>query len=506
MAEAGFWTDARALAASLLHQAPTEPELLGLDACLAHRTGAITEALQHWKALSARRGPEGRKELEAWLRLARASQDRRGLIAAERVLAGAAGAGRLSAHPLLVQVRRALGDVRGAAEAEEAYEQAFGRRMHWLTPEERMTALEARPMGGDRLARLALPPVEGLDDGPRQGIALLAAGRAQEARRALDGGPPGWKAAALLAAGAPRPALREAEAALLAAGLDGPLACLFVDALHASSAQATPAAHELARGALERMVARGRPDPGALLRLARLAERSGDAATAAAHRARHRALVESSWPPPGVVRSAAVYALPGRKKGLLHDVIARRHVAGDSERGRLLDEEIHGELAPGAKAQIRRIFAAVREWLLTKHPEEAERIDGAAYGVHVTKEDEPSGGPSLGLPVAMAFASAMLGLSVPSRLAFTGALSYDATGRITVLPVGDLGPKLKATLHAGAEVLVLPASQRDEALSGAFVPRRIAEGAVAVASTLDDALALVRAHGPQDPLLRPGGP
>lgn len=497
LAEAGFWVDARATIASLLEGAAADPELLGLDACLAHRTGAITEALVQWKALSERRGPEARKELALWARLSEATKDRRSLLHAERVLSHLAAAGRFSAHPVLVHVRRALGDGPGAEEAEATYEQAFRKRMHWLSPHERIAALEGRPVGADRLGRLDLPPAEGLSTGTRQGIALLAAGSFPEARAALASSSPGWKAASLLAAGDPKLALREAEDALLSRGLDGPLASVFAEAVVAAGPGATPnpAAWDVARRSLERMVASGRPDTQALLHLARLAERGGDLAQAREHLARHQAARDNPWPPPGVVRSAAVYALPGRKKGLIHDVIARRLAASGGELGRLLDEEIHGELAPGAKAQIRRIFAGVREWLVAKHPEQVEAIDGAAYGLHVTKEDEPSGGPSLGLPVAVAFASAMLGIRVPSELAFTGALSYDAAGRLTVLPVGDVGPKLKATLHAGARTLVVPAAQREEALSGAHVPRRIAAEAVAPVATLDDVLELVRRHG-----------
>lgn len=93
----------------------------------------------------------------------------------------------------------------------------------------------------------------------------------------------------------------------------------------------------------------------------------------------------------------------------------------------------------------------------------------------------------------MAFASAMLDLPIPRHVVFTGALSYDAFGRIAVLPVGDVGLKLKGALHAGAQLLVLPEAQRREALSGQQVPRRIAERSTVFVSTLDDALDLVLA-------------
>src|SRR5690606_7608000 len=134
------------------------------------------------------------------------------------------------------------------------------------------------------------------------------------------------------------------------------------------------------------------------------------------------------------------------------------------------EREIHGASGTGVRAHLRRTFAAVREVLEAKWPERAAGFDRCGWSIHFTKEDEPSGGPSLGLPAAMAFASALLDVALPPSLVFTGAVTYDAPGRLAVRPVGELGRKIEATLHAGASALVFPAAQREEAFSGQVVP------------------------------------
>ncbi|HEY0840485.1 MAG TPA: S16 family serine protease, partial [Vulgatibacter sp.] len=233
------------------------------------------------------------------------------------------------------------------------------------------------------------------------------------------------------------------------------------------------------------------PGPRALRCLAALEEHAGRTGTAAHLRERAAALAENPWPPPGVVRAAAILAFGGKPKGLVHDLIARRIPAEGAGGGKLAETEIHGELGDGVREHIRRTFAAVRESLAARYPERTEEFDRFDYGIHITKEDEPSGGPSLGLPMAVAFASALLQVRVPSDHVFTGALSYDGAGKLTVRQVGELGLKLKATLHAGARMLVLPAMQLEEATAGVEVPRSIAVRSAMPVSSLDDVLARV---------------
>lgn len=607
LAEAGFFADARALVGAVREAFPSDPEAIGLEGALAHRAGAISEALHCWRNLqiasphgqaaiarlaSIREEEEGKRglgpsrtdlplvrkairhvadghfetalslcaegkrlaaaaadkeqhklltlleslihevsgrygaaayvleglgrdptyahdpdRLALLARVSESAKDREGLVSAERVLDFLTAYGKLSAFERLAQVRRALGNEAGARQAEESFEEAFRRRMHWLAPRERLAALQRRPLPLYRLRPLRLPGMDEIRDPPSRGIALLARGRVAAAERFLSSAPEGWAAVHRLAAGRVDDAAARASAALLAKGEpDGPLACILMEAV-ARIPGAIPSREvlELARRSLERMIEAGRPDEDALRHLATLEERGGDREAAARHAARLAAARERGWPPPGVVRAAAVYAMPGKPKGLVHDIIARRQPAAAHEKGRLLEEAIHGELPEPSRAQVRRTFAAVREWLLAVHPERSETIEAFAYGIHVTKEDEPSGGPSLGLPVAMAFASAMLGIRIPSHLVFTGAISYDSAGRIAVLPVGDVELKLKGALHAGASTLVLPGAQREEALAGSHVPRRIAEASVAFVATMDEALAIALRHtAHRAPLALPG--
>lgn len=495
LAEGGFREDARTAALSLDGRWPKEPEILGLLGALAHREGAISEAIRHWNALYDALGLPPHGEVERLRLLATAGEyapTAEGWVAAARAWAFLARSGKLSAYGRLAQSRRRLGNEEGARRAELAYEEAFRRRMHWLSPHERMAALTRRPLPLQRLRGMELPPLDELVDPLARGIGLLAHGRFRAAHRALAREDAGWRSISLLATEGEEAARLAADALLDRGELDGPLGFVLAHALAVAPAARVPRpALELSRASLERMAAQIPPEEEALFYLGLLAARMGHATDARAHFDRLLALRRRGWPPPGVVRAAAIYALRGRQRGLVHDVIVRRLTPRHGEGGRLLETETHGEFAPGARAQLRRIFASVREWIIGRHPQHQEAIDAFAYGIHVTKEDQPSGGPSIGLPVAVAFASLMLGRPASGGMVFSGALSYDAVGRIAIQPVGDAGLKLKGALHAGARILVLPSAQREEALSGQHVPRRIAERSVAFVDTLDEALALL---------------
>lgn len=509
LAETGFWEDARALGDRLRVRWPREPEVLGLLGNLAHRTGAISEAMRHWTALYdalglASASPSGLERLSLLAAANDCAPTAEGWVSAARAWDFLARSGKLSAYERLAKSRRRLGNEAGARKAELAYEDAFRRRMHWLSPEERMRALLDRPLPVQRLRGLELPPLDRLVEKKARGIALLARGRFASARRALEPEGGAWLAIAELGCGEGERAARIAAEQLEREGPRGPTAFVLANAVAlAPRARLPRAAIELALEALRPMVERARPDEEALYYLAFLQERMGRRGAARAAFSRLEALRKQAWPPAGVARAAAICALRGRQRGLVHDVIVRRFRPGDDERGRLIDREVHGEFAPGAREQLRRTFAAVREWLHGRYPDRGEAFDAWGYGIHVTKEDQPSGGPSLGLPAAMAFVSAMLDLPIPRHVVFTGALSYDALGRIAVLPVGDVNLKLKGALHAGARILVLPASQREEVLSGEQVPRRIAERSIAFVDTLDDALDWLLSLASDAPKARP---
>lgn len=489
-------------------------KLLTLLEALVHELGGRLDAAVATLERMGRE-PAFAHDLDRLALLARICEragDRAGLISAERVLHFLASSGKLSAYDRLIQVRQMLGDGAGVEQAQAAYEVAFVRRMQWLQPKERLAALPGRYVPRARLAHRELPPIEEAEDSIERGILLWVQGRLDEAERHLVAGPLPWRAALALDAGRVEETLALATAAIEARGvLDAPLAWLLADALAAHERafpkRAPPeggaAALSLARSALRRGLASGPVDTDLLERLIVIEGARGDDEEVERLRERLRLVREHPWPPPGVVRAAAVYGMPGKVKGLVHDIVARRRPAARGEGGRLIDAELHGNFAPGTKQLVRRTFAAVREWLLVCRPELRDTVESFTYGLHVTKEDEPSGGPSIGLPVGIAFASAMSGRSVPQEFVFTGALSYDGIGKIAILPVGEIGPKLKGVLHCGARWLVLPSSQRDEALLGAFVPPAIAERSIHLVASFAEAWELV--ENPHS-AIRPPGP
>ncbi len=491
----------RALAAS-----PGDREqrkLLGLLEALLHELGGrLGDAIASLEELGV--DPAFSLDIDRLSILARICErkgDRGSILVADRVLSFLAESGKLSAFPRLIELRRILGDEAGGQEVERAFERAFSSRMHWLTPPARLAAAARRYVPVARLAALALPPPETVEAGVERGISLLVRGDPRAALRSLPDDRPAWRAAALLETDSRREALAAAVEAILASREpDVPLAFLIASILSTVDClPAPPQAIDRAREALHLHIATSPASPRSLRCLAVLEDRAGAHGEATTLRARAAAACERPWPPPGVVRAAAIYSLRGKSKGLVHDVIARRVPAEGLQRGRLLDSEIHGCLGEGVRDQLRRTFASVREALVARFPDRAVEMDGWSYGLHLTKEDEPSGGPSLGLPVAVAFASVLLDVRVPSRYVFTGALSYDAAGKLTVRKVGELGHKLKATLHAGARTMVLPASQADEALSGHQVPKAIAAASIHPVGTLDDVLALLLTDSPTIP-------
>lgn len=410
--------------------------------------------------------------------------DRAGLLAAERVLDFMASSGILSAYPRLLQIRRSLGDEDGLRALEERWEEAFRQRIQRSTPEERLAAATGRYVPPERLRRLLLPAPPAVEDPAERALLRLLYGDGAAAVEALAA-VPGWRAEALLSLG------RHEEAAAAAAEAvrlqpDLPHALLV-----ARCPSPEPGAQAAAREILAAATEEGPAHAELLRALARLEELRGDDEAAARLRLRAEAAERRPWPPPGVVRAAAIHQSPGRQSGLVHEIIVRPIRSRKKDRGKLIDDEIHGDMGRGVRADLRRIFAAVRETLEARYPERAESFERCAWSFHFTKEDEPSGGPSLGLPAAMAIASALLDLPVPPTLVFTGAVTYDAAARIAVRPVGELGRKLEATLHYGGTALVFSAAQREEALSGQVVPPSFAREIATPVATFDEALRLV---------------
>lgn len=190
--------------------------------------------------------------------------------------------------------------------------------------------------------------------------------------------------------------------------------------------------------------------------------------------------------PVGRVLAAAVYNLVGKPRGLVHEVWAARRPA---ERGRAgFLEEILGNLTPELTQAVRNTFLSVREYARAKWPERTRDILDYSYTYKVTKEDEPSGGLSAGLPTALAFLSVFLDRPVPQTIASTGALVADAHDVLVVRPIGEPEYKVRGAYNRNLAKILLPAGNRREVEESSLVPSAICREIVLFVSNLDEAV------------------
>jgi Lon protease (S16) C-terminal proteolytic domain len=191
----------------------------------------------------------------------------------------------------------------------------------------------------------------------------------------------------------------------------------------------------------------------------------------------------------GRVLSAAVYHFAGRAKGLIHEVWAARKPAGRG-RGGFLDE-ILGNLTSELTQAVRNSFLAVREYARANLPHLTGDILDFNYSYKVTKEDEPSGGLSAGLPTALAFLSVFLDRPVPQDLAASGVLVTDAHDILVVRPVGEVEWKVRGAYNRNLRLLILPEGNRVELAHSVQVPGPICDELVQFVADLDSAVSLV---------------
>jgi ATP-dependent Lon protease len=109
----------------------------------------------------------------------------------------------------------------------------------------------------------------------------------------------------------------------------------------------------------------------------------------------------------------------------------------------------------------------------------------------VTKEDEPSGGLSVGLPTALAFLSVFLNRPVPQDLASSGMLITDAHDVLVVRPVGEAEEKVRGAYNRNLRRMLLPEGNRADLAHGMQVPQPIWEELVSFVPDLDSAVKLV---------------
>jgi tetratricopeptide (TPR) repeat protein len=191
----------------------------------------------------------------------------------------------------------------------------------------------------------------------------------------------------------------------------------------------------------------------------------------------------------GRVLSAAVYHFAGRAKGLVHEVWAARKPVPAGQGGFL--DEILGNLTPELTQAVRNIFLAVREYARATLPHRTADILDFNYSYKVTKEDEPSGGVSAGLPTALAFLSVFLDLPVRQDLASSGMLVTDAHDVLVVRPVGEAEEKVRGAFNRNLRRVILPAGNRPDLERGFQVPRPIWQELVCFVPDLDSAVELV---------------
>jgi tetratricopeptide (TPR) repeat protein len=191
----------------------------------------------------------------------------------------------------------------------------------------------------------------------------------------------------------------------------------------------------------------------------------------------------------GRVLSAAVYHFADAAKGLVHEVWVTRRRVAPGEGGQL--EEVFGNLTPEFGQAVRNIFVSVREYTLAKLPHLAGELASFNYAFKVTKEDEPSGGVSGGLPTALALISAFIDRPVPQDIAASGALVADAHDVLVVARVGEAEFKVRGAYNRNLRAVLLPEGSRADVERSHHVPRAICDELVVFVEDLDAAVSFV---------------
>jgi len=191
----------------------------------------------------------------------------------------------------------------------------------------------------------------------------------------------------------------------------------------------------------------------------------------------------------GRVLSAAVYHFASRAKGLIHEVWAARKPVAPGHGGFL--DEILGNLTSELTQAVRNSFLAVREYARANLPHLTVDILDFNYSYKVTKEDEPSGGLSAGLPTALAFLSVFLDRPVPQDLASSGVLVTDAHDVLVVRPVGEAEWKVRGAYNRNLRLVILPEGNRADFERSIQVPRAVSTELVRFVPDLDSAVKIV---------------
>jgi len=437
---------------------------------------------------------------------------------------------RVGALGRLAALCRAVGRSDDAADYDRQFLAAFRAGMHRPTLAEAVTAAAGRYLPLARLAAAHFaagdePAAALADAGPvaaggpvaaaeldaaaaerrRRALTLALAGERGAARSLLDRGDEAldhkYLADLDLLDGLAEPAIRRLLATLDMPGEDpGDPRVIGWLLDHAAGHAGAPIRKQFARpeharqavAALEAQIRESPRRPAAWRQLAVLHQLRGDekearrcaerAAALASAEARRESAV-------GRVLSAAVYHFAGRAKGLIHEVWAARKPVAPGHGGFL--DEILGNLTAELTQAVRNTFLAVREYARATMPHRTGDILDFAYSYKVTKEDEPSGGLSAGLPTALAFLSVFLDRPVPQDLAASGMLVTDAHDVLVVRPVGEAEWKVRGAYNRNLRLVILPEGNRADFERSSQVPHPISAELVRFVPDLDSAVELV---------------
>jgi hypothetical protein len=408
----------------------------------------------------------------------------------------------------LASLHRRLGHEDLAMEYEALHLAAYRHAMHRPSFAETIAVAMEHYVPVERLRRISFPDVTLDPETPARGRAIARAleGRLAEARSLLAGGTElldlKYRAdfEALEAPESERAVQLHVQALRADPGDIDVLGWLLASETRSHSPAIADLMRdpEIAPQALAGLDAATRAEPGEPVHWRRLAtffgvQRRGETqarqfmeraqAVERAARDRSRAI--------GRVLSPAVYRLMGRSVGLVHEIWVGRERSAPASGGTLRREDILGSLTDQMKDDVRNTFLAVREYARSRFPHSTRDILDFNYTFKVTKEDEPSGGTSAGLPTAMAFLSMFLQRPVPQDTAFTGVVVTDAHDVINVRPVGDLEHKVDAAYHRNLRMILVPAGNQMQLEQSGTAPREILQEIVRYVSTLEDATRLV---------------
>jgi ATP-dependent Lon protease len=140
--------------------------------------------------------------------------------------------------------------------------------------------------------------------------------------------------------------------------------------------------------------------------------------------------------------------------------------------------------------------AAIATCARVRHARPVERFDKVDIHVHFPEGAIPKDGPSAGITMATAIASALLRIPVRQTIAMTG----EVTLRGRVLPIGGLKEKILAAHRAGITTVLCPEENVKDLKE---VPEAVlAELAVIPVKHMDEVLRYALAHPSPEEFLR----